>query len=252
MASSVARALAARVEDLRASPLAPVDVAVLDSGVDATHADLDSRVSRSYAADDEVRERPLENHDAYGHGTGVASVIARVAPNARIIDYGVLGADNRGAGEALIASLRHAVEAGHRVINMSLAAKAKFAPLLLPLCDEAYRRGLVIVAAKRNMPLADLGFPAEISSVVAVDRTFFPLPWRVRYVPGAKIEYMAHGDDVEVAVPGGGRTTKTGTSFATPAVSGVVALLLGAYPDLRPFEIKTILRAWSADAAEGT
>jgi subtilase family protein len=43
----------------------------------------------------------------------------------------------------------------------------------------------------------------------------------------------------------GGYTTKTGTSFATPTVSAFCALLVGAHPDLRPFEIKTILKAFS-------
>jgi len=48
-----------------------------------------------------------------------------------------------------------------------------------------------------------------------------------------------------VAAPGGGETTMTGTSFAAPAVTGLCALLVGACPDLRPFEVKSLLRAFS-------
>ena len=52
----------------------------------------------------------------------------------------------------------------------------------------------------------------------------------------------APSDEVTVAAAGGGYTTKTGTSFATPAVCGLCALLVGAFPDLRPFELKTLLK----------
>ena len=59
------------------------------------------------------------------------------------------------------------------------------------------------------------------------------------------IEFAARGEEVVVAAPGGGETTMTGTSFATPAVSGLCALLVGAYPDLRPFDVKSLLRAFA-------
>jgi subtilisin family serine protease len=239
--------LSDRVETLRARKLPPIEVAVLDSGVDATHPDLESRVVGAFTTkDDSVIPHDRANHDAYGHGTAVSSIISGVAPNAKIVDYRVLGPDNTGAGDALLACLRHAIDAGYRVINMSLAAKASFGPQLLPLCDRAYRNGQIIVAAKRNMPLADLGYPAEISTVVSVDRSKLEAAWAVRYVPASTIEFVGHGEDVQVAAAGGGYTTKTGTSFATPAISGVIALMLGAYPELRPFEVKTVLRAWSA------
>jgi len=250
MARDMARALEEQLDAQMAGPLQTVDVAILDSGIDATHPDLASRVTKAYGAElDHGRyqmvEREPGSHDAFGHGTAVASIIARMAPNARLVDYAILGRDNTGAGAALVAALAHAVDAGHRVINMSLAAKGEFATQLHPLCETAYRRGIVIVAAKRNMPLSDQGFPAEFTSVVSVDRAKFATPDELRYVPGKVIEFVGHGDDVVVAAPGGMHTTKTGTSFATPAVAGIVAKLLGAYPELRPFQVKTALHALS-------
>jgi len=254
MRGALDTALSEKLDALAQRSLPPVRVAVLDSGIDATHPDLAARVHGAFAAQvvegrASVEEQPRHtNHDVFGHGTAVASIIARVAPNAQITDYRVLGTNNSGAGEALVASLRHAIEAGHQVINMSLAARSEFSARLSPLCDRAYRAGQVVVAAMRNMPLTDLGSPAELTSVISVDRTRFDTSLAVRYVPGNSIEFAGHGDDVVVAAPGGGYTTKTGTSFATPAVSGIVALLLGAYPELRPFEIKSLLRALSRDA----
>jgi subtilisin family serine protease len=251
--NATVRALVAALEgalaDLAARPLAPIEVAVLDSGVDATHPDLAGRVRAAFAVEivkgrsEVVAKAADRNHDVFGHGTGVASIIAKQAPNASIVDYRVLDADNTGAGDALVAALDAAVTRGCRVINMSLAAKREFGPRLLAHCERAYREGLVVVAAKRNMPLADLGFPAEYTAVIGVDRASFPSLSIVRYQPKSVIEFVGHGEQVVVAAPGGGYTTKSGTSFATPAIAGLVALLLGAYPDLRPFEIKSILKA---------
>lgn len=247
--STFTQALSEKLSELATRELRPVTVAVLDSGIDATHPDLTRFIDKAYGANMAegkctIQEETVPgNHDAFGHGTAVASIIAKVAPNARITDYRVLGGDNTGAGEALITSLKHAIEADYKVINMSLAAKADFGPRLQPLCDIAYRKGQIIVAAKRNMPLVDQGYPAELTpSVISVERNKFPSQLVVRYQAGNVIEFIGHGDEVVVAAPGGGYTTKTGTSFATPAISGIICLLLGAYPELRPFEIKTLLR----------
>jgi subtilisin len=53
---------------------------------------------------------------------------------------------------------------------------------------------------------------------------------------------VAPGENVTVAVPGGGYTTKHGTSYATPAVSALCAVLLGAFPGLLPFEVRAALK----------
>lgn len=254
MTSPLARALADKLADLQQRDLPPIRVAVLDSGVDATHPDLTPFVDKAFGANMvegkcTISEEEIpKNHDAFGHGTAVSSIIVKIAKNARITDYRVLGKDNTGAGEALLSSLKHAIEADFPIINMSLAAKADFGPRLQPLCDAAYRKGQIIVAAKRNMPLVDLGYPAELTpSVISVERDKFPTQLFVRYQAGNVIEFVGHGEDVVVAAPGGGGyTTKTGTSFATPAVSGIIALFLGAFPELRPFEIKSLLRAIEA------
>jgi len=249
MTLSFASVLGARFQDLASRALEPVEVAILDTGVDATHPELAGRVAASLAVEmidgkPEVREHaPVENADVYGHGTAVASIVARLAPNARIVDVRILGPDNSGSGAALVAGLQAAVARRCRVINMSLAAQAKFADQLHVLCETAYRQNQIVVAAKRNMPLVDNGFPAEFSSCISVDREKFASSFRVHYRGDDPIEYAAHGEDVEVAAAGGGFTTKTGTSFATPAVSAVCALLVGADPSLRPFEVKTLLKA---------
>lgn len=251
-------ALEARLDELAGRATHPVEVAILDSGIDATHADLSGRVVAAYSIDAEGDEPQITEHvtpanrDAFGHGTAVASIIARLAPNARLVDVRVLEPGNQGTGAALVAGLRLVIERRCRLVNMSLAATARFAPGLGELCEKAYRQNQIVIASKRNMPYTDLGFPAEFSSCVSVDRDNFPTPYHIRFLEENPIEYAAHGDEVVCAVPGGGYTTMTGTSFATPTVTGLCALLLGVFPDLRSFELKTILKALSDQTPDTT
>jgi subtilisin family serine protease len=240
-----------RLEELANQPLEPVEVSVLDSGIDSTHPDMAGRIVDSVSVQIidgrpqiEPRE-PGKNNDVYGHGTAVASVICRLAPNARIVDVGVLGGDSYGVPAALTAGLEYAVGRKSRIINMSLAARAEFAPALWRLCERAYRQNQLVVASKRNTPFTDDGFPAEFSSSIGVDRGSFPSPYQLRFHPDRATEYSAHGDEVIVAAAGGGYTVKTGSSFSTPAVAALCALLIGAHPSLRSFEVKTILKGFA-------
>jgi subtilisin len=240
-------------EQLAQRSLAPVTIAVLDSGVDGTHPDLAPRVEHAVRVElidgkpTIVETHTGQNNDSYGHGTAVASIACHISPNARVLDIKVLGDGRVGTGAALLMGFRYALERRAAVINMSLAANAEYAARLHTLCEQAYRQGAVVVAATRNMPLSDHGFPAELSSVVAVDQSRMESLYRLYYRRGHRIEYVAHGEEVTVAAAGGGYTTKTGASFATPAVSGLCALWLGAFPGLRPFEVKALLKAFAIE-----
>jgi subtilisin len=256
MAKSLLSALSIKFPDLTSRPLEPVSVAVIDSGIDATHPALAGKVLEAYGVEKSgeefkvVKGRVPENADLYGHGTAVASIICGLAPNARLIDIRVLDTLNVGAGEALLAGFNHAVTQRIRILNMSLAAKAAFAAKLHPLCETAYHRNQLVIAARRNMPLMDDGFPAEFSSSLGVDLGKFLSQFHLKFRPDHCIEFIAHGEEVTVAAAGGGYTTMTGTSFATPAISGICALLVGAFPDLRIFEVKSILRWFAEEAKE--
>jgi len=101
----------------------------------------------------------------------------------------------------------------------------------------------VVVAARRNMPLNDNGIPAEFSSCIGVDSDRFASPFAFRFRSHHPIECTAQGEEVTVAVPGGRYSVQGGTSFATPTVTGLCTLLLGAEPELEPFEVKSLLKA---------
>jgi subtilisin family serine protease len=250
-ASDLVKALGANIAALSRRRLQPVDVAVIDSGIDATHPDIAGRVHLAYhvkAAPGGPRIVQISkpsNQDSYGHGTAVASIIARIAPNARLIDVHVLEAGNIGSPDVLVAGLAAAVDNGWKVINMSLAATPMVARRLMPLCERAQFQGQVLVAARRNLPYPDDGYPAAFSSVLGVDNDDLSASLQYFFRNGP-VEWRAKGDWRSVAAAGGGYTAKVGTSFATPVVTGISALLLGAFPALTPFELKSVLKAHAA------
>jgi len=255
MKTAIYRAFEVSWEELARMDLAPVDVAVLDSGIDATHPILAGRIIEAYgveAIDGRQQVVALPNdadNDLFGHGTSVGSIVARVAPNARLYDVRVLGRGNLGGEDVLCAGIKHAVSHGWPVLNLSLAAGYRMRGELQALCDQAYYRGQTVIAARRNIPVGGDGLPAEFSACIGVDLGAYEAPFHFGFQLGFPIELIAGGEGVTAAARGGGWTTVTGTSFATPAVSGLCALLLGAFPDLQPYEIKSILRFRAAQEA---
>lgn len=248
MSPILSAALATSWRELAQRELAPVDVAILDSGIDATHPALSGRIAEAWSVDASggaaaVSPMAMANNDLFGHGTAVGSIIARIAPNARLYDVRVLGRTNTGAEDALIAGLEYAIGKGWTVLNLSLAARDTLREPLSRLCEHAYYRGQIVVAARRNLPIGGDGLPAELSACIGVDLGEFADPYVFGFRMGFPIELIAVGKDVPAAAAGGGWTTMTGTSFATPAISGLCALLLGAYPGLQPYEVKAVLRA---------
>ena len=87
-----------------------------------------------------------------------------------------------------------------------------------------------MVAAKRNMPLQDNGFPAELSSCIGVDLARFPSPYHAEIPATHQIEFAARGENVTTTAAGGGYQSMTGTELRDPTVTGLCALLLGAFP----------------------
>lgn len=229
--------------------LLPVKVAVIDSGIDATHERCLGRVEKSwlYRSDGsghftEVSGLPV-NNDRGGHGTAVAGIICAIAPNASIIDIGVLDEHGVSNGASLIEAMRLALRSGARIINMSLNCIRKYKYELNELCEEAYRNGQIVVAAKRNIPLVDdLGFPAEITSCISVDLCGKGNPYDFSYTGTPPIEFAAHGESILAPKSGGGYIYLSGTSFATPIISAMIALMLGKHPNLTVFEIKALLK----------
>jgi subtilisin len=226
-----------------------VDVCIVDSGVDGTHPLVGGLASAVAVVreDDEIRVVEDEVGDVCGHGTACAGIVRSLAPGCRLHSVRVLGAGAKGAGDLILTGLRHAVEAGHRVISLSLSTtKQRFAEELHELADTAYFNRTVIVASAHNLPVSS--YPWRFSSVISVGSHEEPeaLTWYAN--PSPPVELFARGVDVEVAWPGGATIRCTGNSFAAPHIAGVAALVLAKHPELTPYALKSVLHATASNS----
>lgn len=231
-----------------------VRVAVVDSGIDTKHPALKDKVKGSVEAVMEggkVSFRESTSGDSAGHGTACAGIITSIAPEVELYSVKVLGANASGSGDMFLAGLDYAIKNKMRVVNLSLGTtKPQYFSPLHDLLDRAYHGGCILVAAANNLPQPS--FPSIFSSsLVSVIKREGGDPFDFGYRYGEIIELVAPGVQVRTTWPGGGYRQLTGNSFACPYITGIIALLMEAYPDLTPFQIKAILYAIARRNQEG-
>ena len=223
---------------------AGVTVAVLDSGVDANHADLKGQV---LPGADFVDGSTDGRKDPVGHGTTVAALIAGraddasgvegVAPGAKILPVRVLDAHNRYRDARDVAkALRWAVDHGADVVNMSLGGGAR-SSALADAIDYADQHGVVVVACTGNQISGqpdDVWYPARQPGVVAVaglaEGGDQPTLWSGT-LTGPDTVLVAPAVNMLGAKPGGYWRVQ-GTSFAAPLVSATAALIRARWPGM--------------------
>lgn len=211
-----------------------VTVALIDSGIDAAHPLLRGSVlpGHDWVGDDADAAEGGSVHDlAFGHGTAVAGIVRQVAPGARLLPLRVLSPDGSGSAEHVAAAIRYAVDKGVQVINLSISAPASSEATRAAL-QYAASRGVLVVAASGNdggerpqSPASFLDAKSPLGraglSVSAVDEQGAWPQWSTR---GG--ELLAPGVALHTAYPDGRVVSATGSSFAAPLVSGVLALAL--------------------------
>jgi subtilisin family serine protease len=208
-------------------------VCILDSGVELGHPRIDEDAEG----------------DVCGHGTACAGIVRALAPEAEIHSVRVLGPGYTGSGKILLAGLRHAIEQGFDIVNMSLSTTKKdHAAVLHELADAAYFKRMVLVASAHNMPVES--YPWRFSSVISVGSHMEEDPMTLYYNPSPPVEFFARGVDVDVAWLGGETIRCTGNSFATPHVAGICALVRSKHPELTPFELKSLLHLTSRNVVD--
>lgn len=223
-----------------------VEIAIIDSGVDTEHAELEGKMGKSVEAqkdDNKVIFVESDTGDSAGHGTACAGIIGKIAPNVKINSIKVLGASGLGDGHAFLAGLEYAINQKFKVINLSLGTtKPQFAIPLHDLLDRAYQAGCIIVAAANNLPQPS--FPSVFSSsLISVSKSSEVDPFNFGFRFGEVIELTAPGVNVKTTWLNNGYRNLTGNSFACPQIVGIISLLLELHPELTPFQVKAALYA---------
>ncbi|MEU1200251.1 type VII secretion-associated serine protease mycosin [Streptomyces sp. NPDC005813] len=252
-----------------------ITVAVLDTGVDARHPDLDgnvltgrdmvgfgaSRGDRAWARHGTAMAGIIAGH---GHGPGDDDGVMGIAPEAKILPVRVILEDGDSArtkarntrGNALAEGIRWATDHGADVINLSLGDDSKSAhpePAEDEAVQYALRKGAVVVASAGNGGEKGdhISYPAAYPGVIAataVDRygtraSFSTRRWYATV--------SAPGVDVVIADPDDRYYEGWGTSAASAFVSGAVALIKAAHPGLSPAQIKQLLEHTARNAPAG-
>lgn len=250
---------------------AGITIAVIDTGV-SPHQDLTRPANRIVGFKDFINKKSFP-YDDNGHGTHVAGIIAGngyssrgkyagIAPESNILAIKALNGEGSGNTSNIIAAISYAIETkdqyNTKILNLSIGSPANNNCSKDPLCkavDEAMKSGLIVVAAAGNSGPSDKtilspGINPNVITVGAVDdkRTIDPTddtiaPFSSRgptnegypkpdvVAPGVNINSLSNTKLDSYS-------SLSGTSMATPLVSGAVALLLNKYNNLKPKEVK--------------
>ncbi|MFI1481957.1 S8 family serine peptidase [Streptomyces sp. NPDC020747] len=247
-----------------------VKVAVLDTGIDATHPDLKDRIDaeKNFSA-------AADTVDRAGHGTHVASTIAGsgaaspagtkyagVAPGARLLVGKVLDDEGSGEDSGVIAGMQWAVAQGAKVVNMSLGGTDApgIDPVEQAVADLSAGSGaLFVIAAGNEGPdegtIGTPGSSAAALTVGAVDRQDAIAEFSSRgptadgslkpdiTAPGVGIVAAKAAEGFMGDPAADGYVSLSGTSMATPHVAGAAAILAQQHPDWTGERIKAALTA---------
>ncbi|SET67396.1 thermitase Serine peptidase. MEROPS family S08A [Oceanobacillus limi] len=208
------------------------EIAVLDTGVDYNHPDLDGKTIRGY----DFVDGDYTPSDLNGHGTHVAGIaaaetnnrtgIAGMAPNTDILAVRVLDANGSGSLANIANGIQYAADYGAEVINLSLGCACD-TQALEDAVNYAWNRGSVVVAAAGNDGTSQQFQPASYANAIAVgavdsnnNRASFS-----NY--GSWVDVAAPGVDIASTYPNNRYVYLSGTSMASPYVAGQAALLTG-------------------------
>ncbi|MBU2573551.1 MAG: S8 family peptidase [Elusimicrobia bacterium] len=222
---------------------AGIKVAVIDTGIDYSHPDLQANYGGGYNAIISTTP-PLDDH---GHGTHVAGTIAAVrdfkgvvgvAPKTML--YGVKVLDNTGSGYIswIISGIEWAVDNNVDVMNMSLGSPNSVDSLAQAV-TAAYKKGITIICAAGNTS-GSVIYPAKYPESIAVSASDSSDKIASFSSRGPEIDFIAPGVMVYSTYYGSSYATMSGTSMASPHVAGLASLAVSLGADT-PAKVKEAL-----------
>ncbi|GAB3673684.1 hypothetical protein GCM10028856_28550 [Halopiger thermotolerans] len=255
---------------------AGVRVAVLDTGIEPSHPDLelytedptDPTYPGGWAEFDDTGQRVANStpHDTGVHGTHVSGTVAGgdatgtgigVAPDADLM-HGLVMNETSGTFAQILAGMEWALAEDADVITMSLGTTGTYPQFIEPIRN-ANLSGVIVVGAVGNEGPGTSGSPGNVYETVAVgavdaegavasfsggerlnrtDWAAAPSDWPAAY---AVPDVVAPGVDIASAMPDGGYARMPGTSMAAPHVAGTAALLRSIDPDATPADLSSAL-----------
>lgn len=234
-------------------------VAVIDSGVDADHPQLNGKVLRG--EDFHLLGDHPGNFDCVSHGTAAAAIIAAsplpgigfhgVAPDARILPVRVTDREVNDSGAptpidpvVLARGIWYAADAGAKVINLSLSGYGDHQVVHDAIRHAQSLDALVIAAVgNRQQQGAAASYPAQYDGVLGVGAVEIAGTRSTDSQIGPYVDLMAPGKGVLAATRIDGHAYFDGTSFAAPYVAGTAALVRSAWPGLKAPEVARRLMA---------
>ena len=250
-------------------------VAVVDTGVDYYHPDLDSNIWQNPG---EIAENGIDDDrngfiddirgwdflyndnypmdlDLYGHGTHIAGSIAAerndfgitgVAYNAKIMPVRVLNTFGEGELDNVAAGIRYAADNGANVINLSIGNEFYPSNLVNAAIEYANNKGSVVVIAAGNSGFSQPDYPARNADRWGIAVGSIDINGRMadtsNRAGSTPLDYLvAPGVDIYSTTPYNNYESERGTSMAAPHVAGVAALVLSTNPNLTPAQVEYIL-----------
>jgi subtilisin len=229
-----------------------VTVCVIDSGVERGLLEEKFRlqgqelypIQGGIFTRQQAEPQPYTGHQSTPHGTTVADIILTLAPRVRLYSADIFGPQGSCDAEILMRALHWAIEVWKcKIINLSLGIpehrlqQVQRRYQLLRAIEEGYYRDVLIFAAAHNEHPLAYSYPAMFAPpLISVDKQTFDDPLQFAYQLREQIEFQA---DARAHL--GPFAQEPATSWAAPHLAGIAARILSLRPDLKPFEVKTIL-----------
>ncbi|WP_422660343.1 S8 family peptidase [Paenibacillus sp. EC2-1] len=232
-----------------------VIIAVVDTGVDLSHTDLDGQLVSGYNVVDPSKAPA----DDVGHGTHVAGIIGALVNNGegvagvswynKIMPVKALDGSGSGTTYAVAEGIIWATDHGAKVINMSLGNYAD-SQFLHDAIKYAYDRDVLLVAASGNDNTERPGYPAAYPEVLAVGATNQDMTRADYSNYGDYIDVTAPGTNIASTYPGNQYAALSGTSMASPHVAAMAGLIRSLNPELNNREVMDLMISQAVDLGE--
>lgn len=247
--------------ELESSGYSTTKVAVLDTGVDVNHEDLQANLVTDKAGTymQTVGGEHIEATDDSGnHGTHVTGIIGATYHNGKggsgvasghhndLVDVMMVGTSNDGENVYtldVVNGIKYAVSKGAKVINMSFGGAGRDRVMEQAIKDAYYNDNVVFVAASGNDDVSTYSDPSDMKEVIAVnasDSINKAAHWSDYGMPK---DITAPGNNILSTLPGDEYGLMSGTSMASPVVAGIAALVLDANKNLTPAQVYNIICA---------